>query len=653
MVCMRRTVCAAILLAGCGSGDEVTGGGTRLRMDFGDTASFFASPFPSDHRLVDGVVDMSAYPNPDGIPFVESMLAVVDGKADGFGQSSGIFLSATAAIDESTLPSLSDSVTPEASVYLIGIDAASPDYGQRYPVTVKFTADAGPFGEANLLSVVPFQGVPLLPRTRYAVMVSNRVRDVSGDALASNMDTIDSLSGAAAETYQLARDAVDDSVMAMAAFTTSDATEGMSALLAHAKTLPMPAPLSAWSQTDMFDEYCVYQTTLNMPVYQQGEPPYQDVGGGIEVDDSGDPVYDRDEEARVVVTVPRSVMPAGGWPTAVMVRTGGGGDRPLVDRGVRDEDGNVAIPGSGPALHFTRAGFAGVSVDGPHGGIRNVSGGDEQFLIFNIGNAAAMRDNIRQSALELALLVDVIDTFSVDASDCPGADASIAFDISTLAIMGHSMGATISPLTLAVEPRYRAVILSGAGGSWIENVMHKQSPVAVRPLAELLLYYPTHGRKLHAHDPVLSLLQWAGEAADPPLYAREIMHSGDPRNVLMLQGIVDTYILPPIANATSVSFGLDLAGVALDVDDPGLSEFLALEQVLAFGGGELSALPVSGNRDDATAVVVQHAQGPVEDGHEVAFQTEAPKHQYRCFLDSLRSGTPIVDASAAEDAPCP
>ncbi|MBW2453790.1 MAG: hypothetical protein JRI68_04740 [Deltaproteobacteria bacterium] len=660
-------VLACALLVGCGEGDPALSAPARVRLDFDHPGGFFDAPFPSDHRLAaDGTVDMSGYPNPDDIPFVSAMLTLLDGEADGFGQSSGVFFATTAAVDETTLPTLHQSVESDATVFLVGIDPSSPDYLERTPVTVQFTADAGPFGDANLLSLVPLQGIPMRSRTRYAAVVTTGVTDGTGLPLAQPEPLKSLISGeppvgmsdAAAETYQAALDGLAalglglDRIAAVAAFTTWDATSGMTALVDHARTLPTPQPLSGWTQTDLFDEYCVYQTTLEMPVYQQGDPPYSDGGGGITFE-GGEPVFDRHEEARVVVTVPRATMPTGGWPTALMVRTGGGGDRPLVDRGVRDEDGEVAVPGSGPALHFTRAGYAGVTVDGPHGGIRNITGDDEQFLMFNIGNPAAMRDNIRQSALELALMVDVIEELTLDVSDCPDGDPAASFDTGTLAIMGHSMGATISPLTLATEPRYGAAILSGAGGSWIENVVHKQSPVAIRPLAEVLLNYLTHQRQLHEHDPVLTLLQWAGEPADPPLFARAITREADaPRHVLMLQGIVDTYILPPIANATSLSLGLDLACEALDAGHGELADYRPLEELLVYSGAEAIALPASGNLAGTTAVVIQHAEGPVEDGHEVMFQTEPPKHQYRCFLESLRSGTPTVPVGASEDGPC-
>ena len=51
-------------------------------------------------------------------------------------------------------------------------------------------------------------------------------------------------------------------------------------------------------------------------------------------------------------------------------------------------------------------------------------------------------------------------------------------------------------------------------------------------------------------------------------------------------------------------------------------------------------------------MVVQHAEDGVEDGHEAAFQTEPPKQQYRCFLQSFAKGTPRVPKGVASDPGC-
>lgn len=344
----------------------------------------------------------------------------------------------------------------------------------------------------------------------------------------------------------------------------------------------------------------------------------------------------------MVVTVPRAAAPANGFPVMTFIRTGGGGDRPLVDRGVRDETGVPVEEGSGLARELAEVGWAGIQLDGPHGGPRNITNGDEQFLLFNVLNPPALIDNVRQSAVELALVPDLVAALQIDAQGCPGVDATVSLDPEQQALFGHSMGATIAPLVLEAAPEYRALVLSGAGGSWVNNILHKESPLTVKPLAEAMLSYPIGS--LTRQDPVLALLQWAGEGADPPVF-------GDARvpgsvHVLMVQGVFDTYILPPIANATSLAFGLDLAGPVLDAAHPELADLRPLEDVLPFVGSGAVPLPAGGNRAGGavTRVVVQHAEDGVEDGHEVMFQLDGPKRQLQGFLTSLWSGAAVVPA---------
>ena len=167
-------------------------------------------------------------------------------------------------------------------------------------------------------------------------------------------------------------------------------------------------------------------------------------------------------------------------------------------------------------------------------------------------------------------------------------------------------------------------------------------------------------RSLDSHDPALTLFQWAAEPSDPQVYDRRIVRepaAGEsPRSVLMLQGIVDHYILPSIANATSLALGLDAAGPMYDADN---AEEQSLGQVplaarLPLAGRSALTLPVSGNvAPSTTALVVQHPGDAIEDGHEVVFQTDPPKHQYRCFLASWLAGTPTVPPDGAADDPCP
>ena len=572
---------AAMWAAGCGESStsdvQVPPGDVQVQMDFSRAGGFFDAPFPSTElQIEDGRVDVSRFPNPSHVAVIDQALALVARDADGFALTGGVYFSLTGAIDPTQIPDVSGSLLPDARVFLISVDDR-----KKVPVHVDFVADGGPFGAPNLLSLLPYQGVPLRPKMRYAAVVCAELLDTTGRRLRvapvveafgrgrvptgfTDAQGRDYLAGYHAAVGVSGR----CQVAGLAVFTTGSAADAMANFTADALRPPLPAP-QPFTADEVFDDYCVYSTTIDMPDYQQGEAPYTNAGGDWRVDAQGKPLPPHFETANLFVTIPRSPMPKDGFPSVILVRAGAGGDRPLVDRGVQAVNGGPPlVPGSGPAREFARVGYAGVQVDGPLGGRRNTTHGDEQFLVFNVFNLASLRDTVRESALELVVLSRALDSMQIDTHGCPGAPALAKFDQANRALMGHSTGATIAPLAMAIDARLRAVVLSGAGGSYIENVLYKRKPLAVLPLANALLHY-TH-RTLTENDPALSMVQWAVEPSDPPIYAdfviRHPQYRGVPAHVLMLQGIVDNYILPDIANAASLSLGLDLAGPA--IDDP-------------------------------------------------------------------------------------
>lgn len=659
--------------------------GNQIRMDFSRQDGLFRAPFPAeDLRTDNDRIALTAFPNPHHIEFVQSLLAIVQKDARGFGLSSAIYFTLTEDLDSQQLPHWKQTVTPSSPVILLGIEKQAPDYLRQYPVSVRYESDGGPFGDKKLLSLLPLQGIPLRPNTLYAAAIFRSLKDTKGQPLGMSLTMAQliaqtkppQLSERVYTLFQTALQALQEAkhdtkqLAGLTVFRTDDPALTMRQAYAFLQKQPVPTWEQAWKQTEMFPEYCVYENTLKMPIFQQGKPPFQstpqgDAGGAWRFRTDGTLEQQGTETARILLTIPRKTMPTGGYPVVTLIRTGAGGDRPLVERGVRAKAGGEAIEkGSGPARNFAKAGFAGVSIDGPHGGLRNITKGDEQFLIFNITNPIAMRDNVRQSALELTLIPRLLSSLKLDITACTDAVAPsqrATFDSQKLVLMGHSMGATIAPLVAAVEPAFRGIILSGAGGSWIENIVYKRSPLEVRPLAEAILLYTSINRTLHTHDPVLSLLQWGGEASDPPLYARYLLQdtgTTQPRHILMLQGIVDTYIMPSIANALSLALGLDLAGSSLDRTESRLKDFTPLDEFLPLLSKKQLEFPVQGNYKSqlpaTTAIVTQHPQDTVEDGHEVVFQTPGPKHQYRCFLESLaQNKIPWIPKPGQEWDPCP
>jgi hypothetical protein len=365
---------------------------TQVNMTFARAGKWLTAPFPSDDlRAADGKVDLSAFPNPQKLSIIGQLKGLI-AEGHGFAQDGGVFFSLTGPLDKSALPSLDASVGAASTVFLMSVDATAPDYLERSPVTVYFTADGGPYGAPNMLSVVPLQGRPLRPGTTYAAVVLRTLGDVKGlplevstsmSALAQGKTPAGMSSSAAAE-YTSALAALAKAhvkaadVAGLSVFTTDTELEQFQKVKDAMLSLPLPKPTVAWTLTDTFPTYCVYQTTIGMPDYQGGTPPFDATGGEWTFDAAGKPIVQRVEPSYLFATVPRTAMPKGGFPTSVFIRTGAGGNRPLVDRGRADSmtysmGGAAVTPGTGPALYFAREGFAGLEVDGPLGGLRNTT----------------------------------------------------------------------------------------------------------------------------------------------------------------------------------------------------------------------------------------------------------------------------------------
>jgi hypothetical protein len=655
--------------------------GTQAKLAFGARATLFDAPFPSEELRDPGQnLGLDLFPNPRNVDLITKALTLLRAGQDAFSSSSGIFIAFDGPIDTANLPDVPGSLARDAKVFLLCVDPKSPDFLKFTPAQVGFTATGSPYGADNLLTVLPYQGFPMRAGTAYAAVVLRSLNDASGQPLGVPVNmrrillTQQPDRPLSAQAFGVYREAVDalaqlgispSGVAALAAFTTADPTSELITVRDDAlKNHPLPLPATPLKRIEIHPDFCLYKSTVQMPDYQAGTPPFSSAGGRWTFSSDGSPIYQRSEQANLFVTLPRRAQPAAGWPAVLYIRAGGSGEVPLVNRGPQSCATCPDAPGEGPAMHFAQVGWAAVEVDGPLGGLRNTTGGDEEYLVFNFLNPDALRDNVRESAVELSLMAHALNQLTLNSNDCdPLTQGAQHFDPGHLALFGHSTGATIAPLAASIEPRIGALILSGAGGSYLNNILYKKKPIDVLPVAEALLGYTGTGRVLDVRDPVLSLIQWATEPADPQLYAhkliREPIAGAAPKQLLMFQGIVDHYILPPMANSLSLPIGLDLAGPALDETAPELAPLPHLRSLLPLSGRAQIRLPASSNVSipgggSVTAVLVQEPGDQVDDGHEVVFQTEAPKHQYRCFLQSwAQSGAAKVPPAGLSTDPCP
>jgi hypothetical protein len=671
---MRWVVLATWAAAGCGPEPapppEDGLGGAAMRLETGWPTDFWRHPFPSSHRRrVDGRVDLAGFPNPADADLLRQLRDLLEAGARGFSQMGAVWIPFDGPLDPTRAPALEATLDGDAVVQLVDVDPDSAERGRRFPVAVRVGGGLSGYEPAHGVALLPHQGLPLRPRTRYAAIVQRSLTDADGAPLSTapalralrDGDVPEGWTENQAADWQLAFDQWREegrdpaAIAGLSVFSTWRANAGLDAFYEAGKAAGVRISRGL-SFVEATEDACVYATEITVPNFQQGSPPYAEGEGTFAVDAQGEPVLQGRAPSRLVVTWPRRdpVAPA---PVVVFIRTGGGGDRPLVDRGPREVPGQDA-GGTGYANTFARAGYAAVSWDGPLGGVRNPTGGDEQFLVFDLTNPGALRDNLRQTALEAAWLPAILPGLLIPRAECPLLTVTEPrdgrLDASSLVLFGHSMGATVAPIALSLTDTYDAAILSGAGGSWIENIVHKLKPIPVKAAAAAILGEPAD--TIDVFHPGLSLLQWGGEPAEPVVYAGLIGDEAPPGrapDLLVFQGIVDRYILPPIANALQVALGLDLAGDPLDED----LDYRPLSADLALVGRRLLPLPIGWNRGGPdhprTAVVVHHAEDGVEDGHEAAFQDPWSYHQVRCFLERRLDGGTVAAAPGEEGDPCP
>lgn len=625
---------ALLLLVACSPDDP---NAPLAHLDFA-RGDFYDAPFPNADLFDEhGSPDLSGFPNPDGIGLIDEGLALIEHDARGASLAAAVFFTLSDALDASVIPTLEETLQPGALTQLVDLET-----GDRIPLRVQFQSDGGPFGADNLLVLLPLQGINMRPDATYAAVLRRDVDGVSTLRASESMDLVrrgrrpDAMPEHAFTAYRDALDRLDGhgvrarDIAGLAVFTTDDPA---AALYDRVVTSPDPTPPTGFTAAESFERYCVFDAMMTFSDYQVGVPPYDTEGG-----EWADTVQ-REASSRVVITIPKTPMPPDGYPLAVYIRAGAGGDRPLVERGVHDADGDPLSPGSGAADDFARVGYAGIQVDGPIGGIRVPPGTNESFLLYNFQNPAALRDNVRQSALELAVLPRVLGDLEVP--DCDGGTAR--FDMSHLVLFGHSNGASIAVPTIAASDAYEGVILGGAGASFIANIQYKLLPIPVLPLARQL----TQHDGLSEFDPAVSLVQWTLEPGEDLAYAGDML----PTHTLILQGVVDGYIPPPIANALDLAIPVDLVGPSLDESLPEAAIYQPLRPLLPLAGRSHLDYPVQGNNGGATAVVTQFPGDGVQDPHEIMYQSEGPKAQYRCFLQTLLDGAPVV--IDPENGACP
>ncbi|HEY2515287.1 MAG TPA: hypothetical protein VGI39_30680 [Polyangiaceae bacterium] len=629
---------------------------------------YYDHPWPSDlRRDANGAVVFAGLYNPFGEQILQTYEDAVAGAIFGFSTVANGYLRFGADLDPATLPaSPTDTLDPHASVQLINVDPNSPEHGKRQLAQVYWRSDAGDYWPADTLVVGPALGYPLLPRTRYAIVVTSGVRAVGGASFVPSPDLAAVLGLASTDARTepartLYAPAVTDlgalgiapnDVVHLAVFTTNDPTAELFSIADDVKALfPAPSlrpggtPGETALQANPADVspgvYDVYQGWYGpSPNYQQGTAPYLASGGGF-VFANGHAVVQNTFDLRFTLVVPNAQacpMPANGYPILLYAH-GTGGDY----RSVIVESGSVgdAMARQCIASLGTDQIFHGVRPGAPPPGDPNTEG-DEESAFYNFQNPAAMRTNTRQSAIDVVQQARLFTETKIQVpATLSVTHAPILFDGTKLLFLGHSQGGQNGPLFFAADDAARGGVLSGSSASVPITLLDKTSPapsVAGLWLFALGLTHPSDAAELNLFHPIFSFAQTVVDPIDPLVYlgylARHPRPGYAPKSIYQTEGVTpdgtgDTYAPPHGIEVASVATGLPLQ---LPGEHP-VAE-------AAWGGLAGVAIPAAGLQGNladggASGVLAQFLPAPGHDGHYVIFDVPACRTQAAQFCANL------------------
>ena len=638
-------------------------------------ASFYDHPWPSDYRLdADGNVLFAGFYSPKDAALLSTYLAAVAGEIHGFSTAAFGYLRFTSDLDPTTLPaSPPDTLTATSTVQIINVDPSSPEHDRRHLAQVFYQEAAGVYWLPHTLAVGPALGYPLLPNTKYAIVVTRGLKGKDGLPIApspdlsavlgltpsnaTNQPVHDLFAPALADVEALGIPASN-----IAHFTTFTTNDPAALLFSMADNLPtlVSAPTVLTNaaaaedagaaaasslvsdptdvETGIYDVYRGWYGPA--PNYQEGIPPYTNGGGGFVFDSQGNAIVQNTFPMRFTLVVPNVTacpMPAAGYPILMYAHGTGGNNLSVIQ-----EEGSVgdAMARQCVASIGTDELFQGVRPGAPAPGDPNTENADD-LNFYNVTNPAAFRANTIQSALDV---VHEARLFTETHLSVPAATsvtgAAILFDSTKLLFMGHSEGSLNGPLYLAADPSALGAVLSGASADVSITLLDKTSPTpSVAALFLLAIDLPgPSAAELNTFHPVLSFAQTAMDRIDPLVYLRYITASPRPghapKSIYQTEGVTpngtgDTYAPPPGIEVESVAIGLpSQAPVIHPIEEEAWGGIPSL----TVGDGGLSGNLAEGG---ASGILAQFLPAAGSDGHFVFFEVPECRLQAAQFVANL------------------
>ena len=631
---------ALVMLVACNASSP----GTTVTMTTSDAPpAYGTTPFPTDALrdgnhlgMIDGL-DALAGLHAD---LIQAHLAALDG----FGVRPVVEFFVDGPLDASTIPASTHDASDPAGV--VDVDPASPEHGRVIAMDWHYDDTSG------VVIGSPASGELLREGTQYAAFLTSDVHDTGGVSLHAStaLDQIASASDRWQSTAAAKLALDDDRIVGLAAFTTQHAT----APLVAARTAmdSQPAPVLAFANPDIIfsgttalDGLCGHATRWTdgprAGLERWGNDnatgmAHDHVGvigtGTITIvrfrgDDTGtdgpeDETFSLDangvprvvavEPIPITFILPAAPPPATGYPVAIYGHGLGAGRDQLLSFAEPLTAQGYAVVGIDMFGHGSRydptdlrnnlanqiPGFNGTA--NMPDGFGDTTGLATTFAFFEgFLNVAAVRDAIRQSALDLGRVVEVLRSPGLDLSALAGPGSSAPLlDTRHLTYLGESFGTVVGTLFAAIEPHIDLYVLDVPGGGILDDILPNSAEIGSLALPFIDTTYKPAGR-MDRFSPLIGVMQAVIDGADPLSYAPHVMadrFSVDgsplgPRSIILLEVVGDQVL----ANAGTEALA---RGLGVDVLTPDLAPPVGLVEV---------ASPIAGNRDGYTAVLVQYA----------------------------------------------
>jgi len=666
MASIRALLCASVVswvvlaAAGCGGDDAPSGTQALLSFD-GDltTANTWNdAPFPSDTRLkADGTPDFTGFFGFDDIPEGLHMrdFVALAGKRNGFALQPVVYIRFSAPL--APLKHTDVIADDKASlILLVDIDATSPDHGKLVPLLAE-TLESDNYTNTNILAVVPYPGFVLRAETRYAALVTTKVLDEAGkNVIASpvlaKLATQTTGTGGVFAPLWPELEALGLTVKDLAAatvFTTGDPfgeTLVLSDKALAGNTVEIdPSTIHLTANPEHVSPVlCELDGTIVYPQFQTGDPPF-DSDGVFQLDASGAPVKQRDEDAHLTIAIPKTPMPAAGYPIILTIHgTDGYSDTmvaPTMDGLGPDSDHRYF--GRGTAFPFARVGLASISQAMPLNEQRIPNSIDTEYVNFN--NLPVSRFNLTQGIVESRFLVRALTNVRIPVATLAGCldptllggATEIKFDVSKLMCTGQSMGGMYASMVTAVEPTINALIPTGGGGYFgLQLLINTVIGDSRTLLSALLRTPPENFTQLH---PLINLANMVFEPADPIVFVHHVIEDPapgySPRPVLQTSSPVDEYFPGPIYAALAVQYGHPRIGPSLI---PEVDTALGLVD-----RAPITTYPVMNNVQGVTAGISEFPPPDGQSGHGIYVWRDDTRYQMACFFKTyVATGTPVI-----------